>query len=223
LPAVLFPGLAATLRRTVAPTWDAAVSHRFVDELWSGAVSEEVMARYLVQDHQFLDAFLALLGATMACADRAGVRLVYARQLGLLVSDENNFFARSFDALDVSSADRSSPVLLAPTRGFLELMGEARASADYPSCLAVLLVAEWLYQDWATRGGARAPDEPRAREWIDLHRGPDFARWVDLLRDEFDRVGADLDPAHRHRVAALFHRAVDLELAFFDAAYAGSA
>jgi thiaminase (transcriptional activator TenA) len=98
-------------------------------------------------------------------------------------------------------------------------MDEARTSADYPSCLAVLLVAEWLYLDWATRPDAQLPDEPIQREWIQLHSGPDFEAWVAFLRAEFDRVTPKLDDAHRERVRKLFVRAVELELAFFDAAY----
>ena len=53
----------ADLRAAHAATWDAAVGHRFVDELWAGTVDDAVMARYLAQDALFLDAFVALLGA----------------------------------------------------------------------------------------------------------------------------------------------------------------
>jgi thiaminase/transcriptional activator TenA len=99
-------------------------------------------------------------------------------------------------------------------------MHGARAGADYPTCLAVLLVAEWLYLDWADRPDAEPPADAINREWIELHRGPAFAAWVAFLRAEFDRVGAGLDAAGRDRVAAVFTRTVELELAFFEAAYA---
>jgi thiaminase (transcriptional activator TenA) len=210
----------AQLRELTGPTWDSAVGHRFVDEIWRGAVEAGVLANYLVQDHQFVDAFLALMGTAVASADRADARVVHARQLGIIAGPENDFFARALDALDVPLADRTHPELQAPTRGFVELMDSARRTAHYPSCLAVLLVAEWLYLDWATRPGATPPEEPLQAEWITLHSGRAFEAWVDFLRAEFDRVCADLEPAHRDRVQDLFVRAVDLELAFFDAAYA---
>lgn len=50
------------LRQAAEPGWTAAVTHRFVTELYRGAVPPEVMARYLVQNYRFLDAFLSLLG-----------------------------------------------------------------------------------------------------------------------------------------------------------------
>jgi thiaminase (transcriptional activator TenA) len=210
----------AELRELAGATWDAAVGHRFVDEIWRGEVDPEVLTIYLVQDHQFVDAFLALMGAAVACADRSDGRVVHARQLGIIAGPESDYFARAFDALDVPLIDRNHPELREPTRAFIELMDDARRSGDYPSCLAVLLVAEWLYLDWATRPDATPPEEPLQAEWITLHSGRAFEAWVDFLRSEFDRVCADLEPPHRDRVQELFVRAVDLELAFFDAAYA---
>lgn len=211
--------LSADLRARTASTWDAAVRHRFVDELWRGEVPRAALTTYLVQDHQFVDAFVALMGAAVAAADRAEPRIVHARQLGLVAGPENDYFERALAALGVPEADRRHPPLLPPTAAFLELMHAARRSADYAEQLAVLLVAEWLYLDWATRPDAAPPADPVQREWIELHRGPAFEAWVEFLRAEFDRVGADLDAAGRERVAAAFTRAVDLELAFFDAAY----
>ncbi|MCD2193046.1 TenA family protein [Actinomycetospora endophytica] len=206
------------LRAANAEAWDAAVGHRFVDELWAGTVDDAVLARYLTQDLQFLDGFVALLGAAVASADLPEPRLVLARQLGLIAGDEDDYFTRALDRLEVSAPDRRSPELLPPTRGFLELMDGARRSADYGAILAVLLVAEWLYADWAARDAPSPADRIHA-EWIDFHRGPAFTTWVAALRAELDRVGDGAGHGGRARMAAVFGRAVELERAFFDAAY----
>jgi len=211
--------ISAELRDLNASTWDAAVGHRFVEEIWRGEVSPTVLRAYLVQDHQFVDAFVALMGAAVATAGRAESRLVHARQLGVVAGPENDFFLRALDALDAPLTDRTEPALSEPTRGFLDLMESARSSGDYAICVAVLLVAEWLYLDWATRPDSDAPDEPLQREWIDLHRGPAFEEWVTFLRTELDWVAPRLDDDGRERVRTAFARAVELELAFFDAAY----
>ena len=58
-----------TLRAASEPGWSDAAGHRFVKELFVGTVPNGVMARYLIQDHRFLDSFLILLGATLASAD----------------------------------------------------------------------------------------------------------------------------------------------------------
>ena len=210
--------LSAELRASTAASWDAAVAHRFVDELWAGTVDDAVMARYLTQDLQFVDAFVALMGAGVAAADRPSPRLVLARQLGLVAGEEDDYFVRALDRLGVPDLERRDPALTTPTRGFVALMDSARAGADYGVVLAVLLVAEWLYLDWASRSGP-APADWLYREWIDLHRGEAFAVWVGVLRAELDRVGGATTAGHRERIATAFTRAVELEREFFDAAY----
>ena len=208
------PGASDRLRAATAVRWDAAVGHRFVAELRAGTVDDAVIARYLAQDLQFVDAFVALMGAGVAAADRPAPRLVLARQLGLVAGDEDDYFVRALRRLGVTGSQRSTPA--AATRDFVELMDAARRSADYGVVLAVLLVAEWLYLDWADRPGP-VPSDWLHREWVDLHRGDAFAAWVAFLREEFDRVAdAAPDPGPLDRA---FTRAVDLELAFFDAAY----
>jgi thiaminase/transcriptional activator TenA len=49
-----------TLRAASEPGWSHAVGHRFVEKLFTGAVPDAVMARYLIQDHRFLDSFFDL-------------------------------------------------------------------------------------------------------------------------------------------------------------------
>ena len=68
-----------TLRAASEPGWSQAVGHRFVNELFAGTLPDAVMARYLIQDHRFLDIFLMLLGAVLASADTFEARLRFGR------------------------------------------------------------------------------------------------------------------------------------------------
>jgi thiaminase/transcriptional activator TenA len=207
------------LRQASEPDWTAAVGHRFVLELADGTLDRAVMRRYLVQDYQFLDAFVALLGATIHAAPGLADRIPLGRFLGLVVSDENTYFQRSFDALDVPAEERSAPALAAPTAGFQSLMHEAASSGRYGAMLAVLTVAEWVYLSWAAPLAGRDPGWFVFREWIELHSGPGFEAWVGFLREELDRAHDAAGEAERAEIAALFRRAVALERAFFDAAF----
>jgi thiaminase/transcriptional activator TenA len=207
------------LRRAAEPDWRAAVEHRFVHELAAGTVDPAVMRRYLVQDYQFVDAFVVLLGAAIQAAPGFAPRVELGRFLGLVVSAENTYFQRSFDALGVPAEARVRPALAAPTADFRALMAEAAASGDYGAMVAVLTVAEWLYLDWAAPLVGREPDWFVLREWIELHSGEGFEAWVAFLRGELDRAFEAGDAAARDRIASRFRRAVALERAFFDAAY----
>ena len=100
------------LRARNGEDWEAATGHRFVDEIFAGAVPPEVMRRYLTQDYQFIDGFVALLGMAIATADRFDSRIRFAQFAAMITSDENTYFQRSFDALGVPPAERAHPVLL---------------------------------------------------------------------------------------------------------------
>lgn len=207
------------LRRANAADWEACVDHRFVREIFAGEVAPDAMRRYLTQDYQFIDRFVALLGMAIATADRFDSRIRFAQFAAMITSDENTYFQRAFDALGVPDAERLHPVLTAPTTGFQTLMKDAAASRDYGCCLAVLTVAEWLYLSWADRPGAELPPDFLHAEWITLHNNDGFRGFVAWLRGELDRVGAAADATGRANAGAFFGRAVTLERAFFDHIY----
>lgn len=204
------------LRLQNRETWDLAVSHRFVRELYDGSVDDAVMTGYLVQDYRFLDSFLVLLGSAVSSADALGPRLRFSRFIGEVAGDENTFFLRAFETLGVTEAQRSRIPDTEPTAAFTALFREAAATREYAAILAVLLVAEWLYLDWATRAPKPLPESFVHADWITLHDYPEFHELVGFLRAELDRVG----PAQRALAEDFFARAVAIELDFFDASYA---
>ncbi|EXF25973.1 transcriptional regulator, TENA/THI-4 family protein [Nesterenkonia sp. AN1] len=212
---------AGQLRLATAEDWDASVHHRFVEELFAGTLSDEVLARYLVQDYQFFDAFVAMLGACVATTDSKPARLRFAAQPGMLAADEDGYFQQSFFELDVPAADVVSPPLAAPTAEFIAHMWEVARSRDYADLLVVLVIAEWLYLDWGQRH-LPLPEAPKHRGWIDLHRGDEFRAWTQFLIDELNRVAPPLESDDGARLTARWKRIVAIERAFFDAAYASS-
>src|SRR5215831_2279174 len=204
-----------TLHAASEPDWSQAVEHRFVNELLTGAVPDAVMARYLIQDHRFLDSFLTLLGAALASADTFEARLRLGRFIGLMSGEENTYFLRAFEALGVTEERRAAEPDTPATAGFKAIMREAAETRSYAAALSVLTVTEWLYLDWASRAPRRLPDNFVHAEWIALHDNPHLRGFVDFLRAELERVG----PAQTDLCCGFFARTVALELAFFDAAY----
>jgi thiaminase/transcriptional activator TenA len=218
-PAEAPPRLTERLRAAAEPDWTAATTHRFTRELIAGRIERPAMVRYLVQDYAFIDRFVALLGAAILTAPGLPQRLPLARFLGMIASDENTYFVRSFEALGVPETLRRDPPLSAPARGFRGLMQEAASSGRYVDAITVLVVAEWTYLSWALPARETRTGPFWCTEWVDLHANPAFEAFVGWLRGELDREGAALDAAGQARVAALFRRAVTLEKEFFDSAY----
>ena len=206
------------LRAAVMDDWTAATTHPFVHALADGTMPREIMAGYLQQDYQFVDGFVRLLASAVAHAPTLADAVPAAQFLGVIAGPENTYFLRSFEALNVPAAAPTAP----ETRVFEDLMAEARQTGRYECMLAVLVVAEWSYLDWATPFAGRVPDLPFwSGEWITLHTGAGFEGVVAYLRGQLDAVWAGLDDAARADVTDLFTRAVAAERAFFDAAWAG--
>ncbi|MCI2419647.1 TenA family protein [Saccharopolyspora sp. K220] len=208
------------LRQRSEPDWTAVITHPFTQGLFDGLVPVDSMRSYLVQDYQFVDDFLALLGAALAKADRYSSRLAIAGSIAVITSEENTYFQRAFDALGVGESDRVHPKLDEATTAFRNLMNDTNARGGYAEVLTVLTVAEWTYLEWAMRAPAALPENFVHAEWIALHNNPEFQSWVQWLCRELDRVGADLDERDRARCLRLFQQATRCELDFFNAHWA---
>lgn len=197
-------------------TWDAAVNHRFVNELIAGTIDDGVLAGYLIQDYRFLDSFLALLGAAVTTADTLRARLVFAKYIGEVAGDENTYFVDAFREFGMDESARAAIVDTPATQGFKQMFLDAAHSGSYAAVLAVLNVTEWLYETWAASAQGKRPTRRVHATWIDLHDYAGFHDFVAFLREELDRVGVD-DSEHAR---AYFRRAVTMERMFFDNSYA---
>src|SRR6266478_9324835 len=125
-----------TLRAASEPGWSHAVGHRFVKELFAGAVPDAVMARYLIQDHRFLDSFLTLLGAALASADTFDARPRFGRFIGMVSGGESTYFLRAFEALGVTEARRAADPDTETTAGSKANMREAAQTRRYRAALS---------------------------------------------------------------------------------------
>ncbi|MGB0671430.1 MAG: TenA family protein [Rhodospirillales bacterium] len=209
------------LRQANLATWEAVAGHPFAKELGDGRLADDKLRRYLIQDHRFIDHFVVLLASLVAKAPSLADRKPGCQFLALVTGEENTYFERCFAALGVTDDQRLGPPDAAVTAEFKALMAEVAASGSLARMLAVLVVCEWSYLDWANRVKHLNPPQFWHAEWITLHSGPYFESVVAYLRGLLDRVGPDLPATERAAVEADFARAITLEQAFFDHAMAG--
>jgi thiaminase/transcriptional activator TenA len=206
------------LRERARPAWREATEHRFTRELADGSLDRDVFRAYLLQDYAFVDALVSVVGYAVAQAPSMSAKGRLATFLGTVTDEENDYFERSFEALDVSRAAYADPTPDEVTLAFRDHLLASARGGGYAETLAVLLPAEWIYRAWAV--DVVDPPEPfYFAEWVELHANPEFEAFVDWLRDQLDAEGEDLSARRRARVASLFERTAKLEVAFFDAAY----
>lgn len=209
------------LRKRSEPAWTAATTHRFTQQLGAGTLDEAVMSQYLIQDYAFVDTLVGVFGHAVGDAPSMADKRRLIEFLDVVTDEENDYFERSFDALGVPVDERTDPERTETTEAMIDLLMAAANTGGYAETLAVLVPAEWVYLTWAS-AAADTDDRPEAfyfDEWIELHANPGFVSFVNWLRDQLDAVGPTLSARQQARVARLFERTVELEVAFFESAY----
>jgi thiaminase/transcriptional activator TenA len=219
------------LKAAAGPQWDRVVNHKFTDELAAGSIDHDVLRRYLVQDHRFLDAFVCLLATIVAKARCLQDRIKGCEFLALITGKENTYFERSFKALGVSVEDRTTILDADCTTAFCKLMRDATAGGSLGEMLAVIVVCEWSYLCWGQRvleNTVRGKDDDDETsfctyEWVDLHSGDYFNSVIKYLCGLLDKEGRllseDNDEAGLQACRQRFLQTVQCEEDFFDHAY----
>ena len=212
------------LRAQSGDSWDGATRHQFARQVHADTIDDVVFRRYLLQDYAFVETLVGVFGHAVGDAPTMAAKSRLVEFLATITGDEDDYFQRAFEALDVPESRFEDPTLTEPTAAFRDLLLRAVGEGGYAETLAVLVPAEWVYLSWATAddlatGGG--PDRFYLQEWIELHAVPEFESFVGWLRAELDREGAAASERRQARLAELFSRTVALEVAFFDAAYEG--
>ena len=99
------------LRKRAEPEWTRATTHQFTTDLADDSIDDAVFRRYLVQDYAFLESLVSLVGYAVGQAPSMDAKRELAGFAATLTSEENDYFERSFDALDVPDANPDYPSL----------------------------------------------------------------------------------------------------------------
>ncbi|HEX9436333.1 MAG TPA: TenA family protein [Candidatus Limnocylindria bacterium] len=202
------PGLARTLWQESAPLARRALTHPFVVRLAQGTLPRERFAGYIAQDAYFLESFARAYAAAAARSpDRDGL-LSFTRLLNGVV-DELELHGSYAERWGID-LDRVRP--LPSTTAYTDFLAEAARSGVARTCAAMTPCMR-LYADLGQELArtARREDHPYG-EWIATYSSDGFealTAQLERLLDRYASPGADVRAAYR--------RAMELELAFFDA------
>mmetsp|Transcript_12845 Transcript_12845/g.17231 ORF Transcript_12845/g.17231 Transcript_12845/m.17231 type:complete len:221 (+) Transcript_12845:55-717(+) len=212
------------LREAAGDQWNRVVTHKFTTDLASGTINRNVLKKYLIQDHRFLDAFVILLGALISNARCLEDRIPGCQFLAVITGKENTYFERSFKELGCDVVTERNAIPTAPcASGFIELMKTVARGGNLGEILSVLVVCEWSYLSWGQKvENMTNRDSFVTYEWVDLHCGKYFEGVVNYLRCLLDKEGDMIDDEGRERCKTCFLKAVQLEEEFFDYAYSSN-
>ena len=207
------------LRNSSGKLWNEATNHKFTNELKNDKLEDHIFKKYIIQDYIFIETLVTLIGKAVYLSPNMNSKIKWANFLYAITSDENNYFQRSFDALDVSKEERTNTKLFLTISDFSKLMLEVANTGTYEEILAVILAAEWVYYTWASNAKKPYPKRFYLSEWITLHNNSSFKATLDWIKKELDITSQKLTISEQHKVANLFIKIVRLEVSFFDDCY----
>ncbi|MBX6748511.1 MAG: TenA family protein [Micromonosporaceae bacterium] len=202
--------IAGTLWQENADLAEAALRHPFVRGIADGTLDRDRYVAYLAQDAIYLEAFARAYALALAAApDRAGVEAFAALISG--VRDE----LRLHDGVAARWGIDMASVQPAPaTLAYTNFLLATAATRDVGTICAAMTPCMRLYA-YLGRSLAETAEPGAYREWIDTYAAPEFEELARTLEGLLDRYVRDHGTA-----ATAYRRAMQLEVAFFDAAAA---
>jgi thiaminase (transcriptional activator TenA) len=207
--------LAATLWAEARPEAERCLQHPFVQGLGDGALPRDRYRDFIAQDAFFLEVFARGYAHCLATApDRDGLYAFHRLVNG--VFEELELHARVAEELEIDlAAVEPAPATLAYT-GFLEECISAGATTG--ETLAAMTPCMRLYA-YLGRRLAEGEVADTYSDWVQTYASDDFEELAALLEELLDRYGERDRTRERER----YHRAMELEYGFFDAAWKGAA
>jgi thiaminase/transcriptional activator TenA len=203
-------GTAAVLWQDNADLAAAALAHPFVQGIADGTLERDRYGAYIAQDAVFLEAFARAYALALAhCPDRAGVEALAALIGGVREELRLHDGVVARWGIDMTKV-RAGQATLAYT----EFLLATAATGDTGTVCAAMTPCMRLYAHLGQQlhGGA----DDTYREWVDAYAAPAFEELAATLEGLLDRYVAEPSAA-----APVYRRAMQLEVAFFEAAAGG--
>ena len=216
--------LAAELRAASADVWEAQHAHPFVRGIGDGTLAEERFRFYVRQDYRFLidDGRLLALGA--ARAPRVEQMRRFAALAQAVLETEMALHVGLAQRWGISAAELESEPPAPATRGYCDFLLRTAAIGDFAELCAALLPCMWGYAEIGARLAAEGtPEHAGYAAWIATYADPEFQALAAWARELTDAAGADVGAGAVERMHAAFRTSSELELAFWEAAWAGGA
>lgn len=188
----------------------AAQAHPVVTGIGDGTLPRERFAGYVAQDAFFLEAFARAYALGVAHSRDRATLAAFADLLAGVREElrlHDGYAARW--GIDLAAVE---PV--PATLAYTDFLLATAALGDAGEVCAAMTPCMRLY---AHLGQALAPSAGGPyREWVDTYADPGFEQLAATLEALLDRLAADTPAVRR-----AYRRAMELELGFFDAAWAG--
>ena len=214
------PSFSKWLRAQAEPTWSEMQDHRFVHEMTTDDIDDVILRDFMLQEYSFVDKMAALVGTAISKAPSMAERQHLTETIEGLTKTRPPYFRKLFEEFDIPEEEWSDPELYPLTEQFHDLLYRAGSDGEFVETLVPMLAAEWLYATWTTEAAERADTDTHTGEWIHVHLSDEYQGHVTWLQDQLDTYGPTLPAYRERRIANIFRRTIEMEIAFHNAPYA---
>lgn len=187
----------------------ACRDHPFVQGIATGGLDRTSFCFYVGQDAVFLDAFVRAYALGLAKApDRQSANTF--KELLDGGYEELRLHAAYAERWGVSLDAAPAPATRAYTDFLLRVAALEPAGHLCAAMTPCMRLYAWLGHELAPVAAADGP----YREWVDTYSSPEFGALAGTLEALLDRLGG-----HADAIAGHYRTAMELELAFFSAAF----
>ena len=200
---------AADLWRRSRDLADACLEHPFVQCIASGDLPLERFRVYVAQDAYFLEAFARGYALALArCPDREGIGVLKDLLVG--VFEELRLHQGYAERWGISL----SPEPLPATSAYCDFLLSTASLEPSGHTVAAMTPCMRLYAFLGQQLSSKLNPESPYRERVETYSGAEVEALASRLEELLGRYGGDPE-----RLAWLYRRAMELELAFFQAAW----
>ena len=200
---------AAELWRQSRDLADACLEHPFVQGIASGELAIQRFRVYVAQDAYFLEAFARGYALALArCPDREGIGVLKDLLVG--VFEELHLHQGYAERWGISL----SPEPLPATSAYCDFLLSTASLEPSGHTVAAMTPCMRLYAFLGQQLSSKLNPESPYREWVETYSGAEVEALASRLEELLGRYGGDPE-----RLAWLYRRAMELELAFFRAAW----
>jgi thiaminase/transcriptional activator TenA len=190
-------------------TADACLAHPFVQGMGSGDLSIERFRVYVAQDAYFLEAFARAYALALAKSpDREGIAVFKDLLVGVFeeLTLHEGYAARWGVSLQ--------PEPLPSTSAYCDFLLRTASLEPVGHTAAAMAPCMRLYAFLGQQLALKLNPESPYREWVETYSSGDIERLASRLDGLLDRFGGEPE-----RLVQLYRRAMERELAFFQAAW----
>lgn len=200
---------AAELWRRNRDLADACLAHPFVQGIASGELALGCFQVYVAQDAYFLEAFARAYALALArCPDREGIAVFKDLLVG--VFEELELHRGYAERWGISLAVEPLPATSGYTDFLLRVASLDPVGHTVAAMTPCMRLYAYLGQELAPKTAGASP----YREWVETYASADMEALAVRLEGLLDRYGGAPEP-----LAVLYRRAMELEIAFFQAAW----